>query len=234
MVAGGAANSTVVGAMLGSAGRRRKTETPWASRLGLWQWIVDSGAELNVAGAFIYQYSMVLARDPDVRIRGVDGAETQVDAVVRTVLTLPDGEHVMREILVCDPFDIALWGAPYMSEFGFGHWLTASSKLSYVSTPSGARIPLLTGPYRIVAPLRKPTVTEALAVSTMVSGGEAAVATAGVGALHAPTRAVRTAVRCSGACAVSGAGRRRIARLTARLLIGHASGSRAGALTGPT
>ena len=55
-------------------------------------WIVDSGAELMIAGSFIYPYSRVLQRFPPIRIKGVDGELTQVDAVVRrfkfTVATL--------------------------------------------------------------------------------------------------------------------------------------------------
>jgi hypothetical protein len=91
---------------------------PWADDTPSGMWIVDSGAELMIAGAFIYPYSRVLERSPPIHIKGVDGELTQVDSVVRTMVRLADGDHVLREVLVCDTFQIALWSTEYMSNLG--------------------------------------------------------------------------------------------------------------------
>ena len=48
-------------------------DTSWAKELTCGEWVVDSGAELMIAGKFMYPFSTVVLRGPDVRIRGVDG-----------------------------------------------------------------------------------------------------------------------------------------------------------------
>ena len=95
-------------------------------------WVVDSGAELNISGAFMYQYANVLERNPPVSVRGVDDELTQVNALVRTVGRLQDGEYLIRETLVCDSFQLALWSTEYMSGFGFAAVLEVQGKDSYV------------------------------------------------------------------------------------------------------
>ena len=57
----------------------------------------------------MYAYSDVIAKNPDVWIRGVDGQRTRVDAVVRTAVAMEDGLHVVSEVLICDSFRVALW-----------------------------------------------------------------------------------------------------------------------------
>ena len=118
----------------------------WPSTQGQWMWVVDSGAEMNVTGSFIYPNSYVLDRAPKVQIRGVDGGLTQVDAIVRTMLVLPDGDHAMMEVLVCNDFKVALWGVPYMVEFGFRTVLDKVGSTSTIRTPTGFEVELLNRP----------------------------------------------------------------------------------------
>jgi hypothetical protein len=133
---------------------------PWAARLPYGTWVVDSGAELLIAGAFIYPNSTIVERRPDVSIKGVEGKLTPVDNVVRSMTRLPDGEYCMSEILVCDDFQIALWSTEYMACFGFSALLMPSGEPSVVRTPSGCNVTLEHRPYRIHAPCRKPTPLE--------------------------------------------------------------------------
>ena len=142
------------------AGGDNKGALLWAARLLQWEWIVDSGAELMIAGAFIYPYSTVVLRSPDVRVKGVDGSMTPVDSVVRTMVRLPDGDHCIREILVCDSFQLALWSTEYMASFGFSTFLMASGDPSYIRTPAGRNVTLAHQPYRLAAPCRVPTRVE--------------------------------------------------------------------------
>ena len=132
----------------------------WAAGLRQGEWIVDSGAELMIAGSFIYPFSTVVLRGPDVQIKGVDGSLTQVDSVVRAMARLPDGDHCIQEILVCDSFDIALWSTEYMGCFGFSTLLMSSAEESVIATPAGCRVPLEHRPYRLMAPCRPPTACE--------------------------------------------------------------------------
>ena len=128
----------------------------WAKGMAFGTWIVDSGADLVIAGSFIYPYATLLQRKPQLHIRGVDGKHTQVDALVRTVARLPDGEYVIQEVLVCDAFQIALWSTEYMACYGFSHMLAPPSMDSYVQTPSGYRVVLEHRPYRMLATCRSP------------------------------------------------------------------------------
>ena len=77
--------------------------------------------------------------------------------MVRTVVRLPDGDHAVRELLVCDPFKIALWSTEYMGHFGFAAVLESADAVSYVRTPTGCQVPLSHRPYGLVAPCRAPT-----------------------------------------------------------------------------
>ena len=128
----------------------------WAPGMPFGTWIVDSGADLMIAGAFMYAHSVLLQRNPPVHVRGIDGKHTQVNSLVRAIAQLPDGEYVVREILVCDPFEIALWATEYMGEFGFTHVMAPPTEDSYVQTPTGCRVVLAHRPYRMVAPCRSP------------------------------------------------------------------------------
>ena len=132
----------------------------WAARLPAGTWVVDSGAELMIAGSFIYEYSAVVLRKPDVSIKGVDGSLTPVDSVVRTMVRLPDGDHCVSEVLVRDSFEIALWSTEYMARFGFDTLLLRSGGSSVVRTPSGCEVPLQRQPYRLYAPCRVPSDAE--------------------------------------------------------------------------
>ena len=161
---GGVVNaSTPTRAMVGALDARAASggETPkWAARLPYGTWVVDSGAELLIAGSFMYQYSSIVERKPGVSIKGVEGRLTPVDNVVRTIARLPDGEYCLAEVLVCDDFEIALWSTEYMACFGFGALLMPSNEPSVVRTPSGCNVTLEHRPYRLLAPCRKPTHAE--------------------------------------------------------------------------
>ncbi len=135
-----------MGARLGSA---------WAQGMPLGWWMVDSGADFHIAGDFIYQYAVVVQRNPNISIRGVDST-TRVDSIVRTVACLPDGDHVLQEVLVCDDFRMALWSTEYMSHFNFWAHFAALGGASYVQTPSGARVVRKNRPYRRPAGCRRP------------------------------------------------------------------------------
>ena len=132
----------------------------WAPTLKHGEWVVDSGAELMIAGSFIYPYAKVVATRPDVHVKGVDGALTPVDNLCRAVVALPDGDHTVCEILVCDPFEIALWSTEYMGCFGFSAPPMHSGSQSVVRTPTGCCVPLLHRPYRLMAPPRAPSADE--------------------------------------------------------------------------
>ena len=153
---GGVVNaSTPTRAMVGALDARAASggETPkWAARLPYGTWVVDSGAELLIAGSFMYQYSSIVERKPDVSIKGVEGRLTPVDNVVRTIARLPDGEYCLAEVLVCDDFEIALWSTEYMACFGFGALLMPSNEPSVVRTPSGCNVTLEHRPY--ISPAR--------------------------------------------------------------------------------
>lgn len=123
-------------------------------------WIVDSGAELMIAGSFIYEVAEVVLREPDIYVKDVRGVLTRVDTVVRTVVTLPDGDHCIREVLVCDAFELALWSTEYMRHFGFAALLMEAGMVSSIRTPTGCLVPLLHRPYRVRAPCRAPTPKE--------------------------------------------------------------------------
>jgi hypothetical protein len=154
----------------------------WAARLPHGTWVVDSGAELMIAGKFIYPYSTVVERRPDVSIKGVDGALTRVDNVVRTMVRLPDGDHCVREILVCDAFEIALWSTEYMACFGFCALLMPAGKESVVRTPGGCDVALGHRPYRLLAPCRVPTRAEFSSSASVVSADAVALAAVGTAA----------------------------------------------------
>jgi hypothetical protein len=98
---------------------------PWAADLPFGWWIVDSGADWCVAGAFIYEHSRVTQRLPNIWVRGVEGASTQVDAIVRVVVGLKGADWLVQEVLVCDSFTVALWSTEYMSHFGFSAYFGA-------------------------------------------------------------------------------------------------------------
>ena len=85
-----------------------------------------------------------------------------MDFFVRLVVNLTDGDHIVREVLVCNNFDVAIWGTPYMSEFGFCHWLVHAQGSSMMFTPRGGRVPIRSKPYRLYAPPRRPTKEELL------------------------------------------------------------------------
>ena len=78
------------------------------------------------------------------------------------VVQLDDGDYCVREILVCDAFDVALWSTEYMGCFGFDTVLSGahSHTPSIVRTPRGLDIPLEHRPYRLHAPPRAPTDAE--------------------------------------------------------------------------
>ncbi|KAL3932542.1 MAG: hypothetical protein SGPRY_000653 [Prymnesium sp.] len=90
----------------------------WASRHDVGTWVVDSGAEHMIGGSFLYPYSRVVAWSPEIFVKDVRGELTRVDVIVRTVVSLADGDHCVREVLDCDKFQIALWSCEYMSQFG--------------------------------------------------------------------------------------------------------------------
>ena len=154
----------------------------WAPKLDFGEWIVDSGAELMIAGAFIYPYATVIMQRPDVQIQSVDGSMTQVDAVVRTMVQMEDATHKVCEVLVCDSFGIALWSTEYMGCFGFSALLLDSASTSVVCTPSGHRAPLKHRPYRLLAPPRAPTVEELASPSTSTPLGNCTSACTAVNA----------------------------------------------------
>ena len=130
----------VIGGCLGAIGSE-------AADAGLINFIVDSGADLHIAGAFIYPYSDIICRNPGISIKGVDGELTRVDAVVRTTAVFGDGQHAISEILVCDAFQIALWSVPFATHFGFAALLGAQGQPSLVRTPTGHEQPLTLNPY---------------------------------------------------------------------------------------
>ena len=159
--------SAMIGGIVGGNATGRRGDgvdamlaATWAPTLQFGEWVVDSGAELMIAGSFIYPYVQVLARRPDVQVKGVDGALTPVDNLCRAVVALPDGDHTVCEILVCDPFEIALWSTEYMGCFGFSALLMDSGSQSVVRTPTGCCVPLLHRPYRLLAPPRAPSAEE--------------------------------------------------------------------------
>ena len=159
--------SAMIGGIVGGNATGRRGDgvdamlaATWAPTLQFGEWVVDSGAELMIAGSFIYPYAQVLARRPDVHVKGVDGALTPVDSLCRAVVALPDGDHTVCEILVCDPFEIALWSTEYMGCFGFSALLMDSGSQSVVRTPTGCCVPLLHRPYRLLAPPRAPSAEE--------------------------------------------------------------------------
>ena len=90
----------------------------------------------------------------------MDGGLTQVDAIVRCMVTFPDGDHAVHEVLVCDSFDVALWSVPYMRCFGYRHVLAEKGEHSFMLTPGGAQVRIPTDPDRIYAPPRPPTAAE--------------------------------------------------------------------------
>lgn len=153
----------------------------WAKGQPFGTWVVDSGAELVIAGAFMYQYARVLQLLPPVSVRGVDGELTPVDALVRTVARLPEGDYLIREVLMCDPFQIALWSTEYMGGFGFAHVFETSDKPSYVRTPRDHRIPLEHRPYRMILPCRAPTPDDEISANAY-------------GSVHAYTSATTTVI----------------------------------------
>ena len=161
---GGVVNaSSPTRAMVGALDARATSgggKAAWAARLPYGTWVVDSGAELLIAGSFMYQYGTIVERKPDVSIKGVEGRLTPVDNVVRSIARLPDGEYCLAEILICDDFEIALWSTEYMACFGFGALLMPSNEPSVVRTPSGCNVTLEHRPYRLLAPCRKPTHAE--------------------------------------------------------------------------
>lgn len=124
------------------------------------QWVVDSGAELMIAGSFIYPMATVVLTRPEIFVKDVRGVLTRVDSVVRTVVQLPDGDHCVREVLVCDSFELALWSTEYMRHFGFAALLMEAGAVSSIRTPTGCLIPLSHRPYRVKAPCRVPTSLE--------------------------------------------------------------------------
>ena len=134
--------------------------TPWSSPDTLWRWIVDSGADLPIAGSFIYPYSTVIKKRPNISVRGIRNQAQQVDAIVRVVVMLPDGEHCIREVLVCDPIVVALWSVPYMSSFGYSTFFGRSGLPNVIFLPSGRQVEVMSTPYRLLAPCRPPTPAE--------------------------------------------------------------------------
>ncbi|KAL3904012.1 MAG: hypothetical protein SGPRY_011446 [Prymnesium sp.] len=76
--------------------------------------------------------------DLSLSARDVRGELTRVDAVVRTVVNLPDGDHCVREVLVSDSFQLALCSCEYMSQFGFAALLLETGAVSSV-----ARLPVV-------------------------------------------------------------------------------------------
>ena len=123
---------------------------------------MNSGADLPIAGSFIYPYLTIIRTKPDIAVRGIKNQAQQVDAIVRVMVMQPDGEHCMREVLVCDPFVVALRTVPYMSQFSFSAFFGRSGSPSMVLLPSGVEVPILSFPYRMVAPCRPPTAAECL------------------------------------------------------------------------
>ena len=69
--------------------------------------IVDSGADVHIAGDFIYSYDDVVCRNPDVSIRGVDGELTPVDSIVSTTIVFECGQFKLDKVYVCDAFKVA-------------------------------------------------------------------------------------------------------------------------------
>ncbi|KAL3920038.1 MAG: hypothetical protein SGPRY_005403 [Prymnesium sp.] len=122
--------AAVVGANAGHPSRG------WASRHDVGTWVGDSGAELMIGGFFLYPYSRVVAWSPEIFVKDVQGELTRVDAIVRTVVSLADGDHCVREVLVCDKFQIALWSCEYMSQFGFAALLLEAGCGSYIRSPT--------------------------------------------------------------------------------------------------
>jgi hypothetical protein len=139
---GPVATDAVVRGCLGACGGN-------AADSGFVTFIVDSGADLHIAGAFIYPYADVVRRDPGISVKGIDGELTRVNAVVRTTVVFGDGRHLVSEILVCDAFQVALWSVPFATHFGFAAMLGAQGQPSVVQTPTGYEQPLLLNPYRM-------------------------------------------------------------------------------------
>ena len=50
-------------------GRQLSSQGAWASGYALGTWVVDSGAELMIAGAFMYQYGTVVSVRPNMYVR---------------------------------------------------------------------------------------------------------------------------------------------------------------------
>ena len=113
-----------------------------------------------IAGAFMYQYGTVVTVRPNVYVRGVDNSQTQVDSILRVMVSLPDGDHCVQEVLICNSFELALWSTEYMGCFGFSHLLMPSDTPSVVRTPSGCEVKLGRRPYTLLAPCRAPSATE--------------------------------------------------------------------------
>ena len=124
-----------------------------------------------IAGAFIYPFSTIVALRPDIFIRAVNDERSQVDAIVRTMVTLADGDHAIAEILVCNPFTQAIWSVDYMRFNGFDAVLLRYDQGCYIRTPGLCEIPIMTRPFRLAAQPRVPSPEEFLsAVSSSEMG----------------------------------------------------------------
>ena len=124
-------------------------EDPPIDEEGRVVFVVDSGADMMIGGSFLYAVSDVIARSPDIWVRGVDGGRTAVDTVMRTAVVMGDGMHVVSEVLVCNSFRVALWSVPYATHFGFAALFEQAGRTSSVRTPTGYEQPILLGPYRM-------------------------------------------------------------------------------------
>ena len=151
-----------IGALTGDRVAAARAVQTWACNLPLGWWIVDSGADWSIAGAFIYRYGVIVQRLPRIWVKGVEGESTQVDAIVRVVVGFTGEDWLVQEILVCDAFTVALWSTEYMAHFGFSAVFGAAGNESYVQTPSGLRVSLHSRPYRLPATCRMPTAADSV------------------------------------------------------------------------
>ena len=79
---------------------------------------MNETAPLSVAGPFLYPYGDVILRDLSFEVQ-VGGRSFRADVVLRMPILLPDGLHLIHEVVICDGFDAAVWSTRYMAGFSY-------------------------------------------------------------------------------------------------------------------